>query len=101
MNPKMELIEMPLSGTVPGGLGDEFLSEGFVMSQAYFEQVGYNKPWIGYVAKLDNKYVGMCSFKGAPQNGRVEIAYGTSEKFRGRGIATTMAKKLIEISNKT
>lgn len=40
--------------------------------------------------------VGVCSFKGPPVEGKVEIAYYTFPGHEGRGIATAMAKFLLE-----
>ena len=45
--------------------------------------------------------VGCGAFKGAPQNGAVEIAYGTFEPFRQKGIGTEICKLLVELSLKT
>lgn len=42
--------------------------------------------------------VGTCALKSAPVDGRVEIAYGTMPSFEGRGIATTMARELVQIA---
>ncbi|MEO0529477.1 MAG: GNAT family N-acetyltransferase [Planctomycetota bacterium] len=43
--------------------------------------------------------VGMCAFKGEPrEDGSVEIAYFTYHGFEGRGHATAMASRLIEIA---
>src|SRR6266487_2416953 len=44
----------------------------------------------------DNK-----EFTGAPQNGTVEIAYGTFEPYRQKGIGTEICKLLVEISLRT
>ena len=41
------------------------------------------------------------AFKGQPINGKVEIAYGTFEKFRKQGIGTKICKQLIDLSLKT
>jgi RimJ/RimL family protein N-acetyltransferase len=43
-----------------------------------------------------HQLVGTCSFKGPPSEGAVEIAYYTFEGFEGCGIATAMARFLIE-----
>jgi RimJ/RimL family protein N-acetyltransferase len=40
--------------------------------------------------------VGTCSFKGRPVEGAVEIAYYTLPGYEGRGIATEMAKFLLD-----
>lgn len=67
----------------------------------YFKRIGYQPPWIAYYASVENELVGTCAFKGAPKNGKIEIAYGTFEKHRQKGIATKMCKALVELSLKT
>jgi RimJ/RimL family protein N-acetyltransferase len=54
--------------------------------------------WFGYlVVEGDSQQmVGTCSFKGPPVDHAVEIAYFTFPGFEGRGIATAMAKFLLE-----
>jgi [ribosomal protein S5]-alanine N-acetyltransferase len=42
--------------------------------------------------------VGICSFKSAPLNGRVEMAYFTFPEHEGRGIATEMASQLVAMT---
>jgi RimJ/RimL family protein N-acetyltransferase len=54
--------------------------------------------WFGYlvVNGETQEMAGMCSFKGPPEDGAVEIAYFTFPGFEGRGIGTAMAQFLIE-----
>lgn len=54
--------------------------------------------FLGYlVVEGDSQQLaGTCSFKGPPENGTVEIAYFTFPGFENRGIATEMARFLIE-----
>jgi RimJ/RimL family protein N-acetyltransferase len=66
-----------------------------------YRRTGFEKPWCGYFAVLENKVVGCCAFKAPVRDGRVEIAYGTLPEFEGRGIATQMAVRLIQIARKT
>ena len=57
--------------------------------------------WGGYFAvDADSReVVGSCAFKGPPTDfGTVEIAYFTYPPFKGRGYATAMAAKLIELA---
>ncbi|MEQ1855282.1 MAG: GNAT family N-acetyltransferase [Longimicrobiales bacterium] len=42
--------------------------------------------------------VGSCAYKAAPKEGVVEIAYFTYPPFEGRGYATAMARRLIELA---
>lgn len=68
----------------------------------FYEKVGYNKPWIGYCASLDEtEIVGVGGFKGAPKNGNVEIAYGTFQAHQGKGIATAICRELVLLSLQT
>ena len=41
--------------------------------------------------------VGTCAFRSPPRNGEVEIAYFTFPGFEGRGLATKMARHLIQM----
>jgi RimJ/RimL family protein N-acetyltransferase len=65
----------------------------------FYRQVGYNKPWIGYFATIDGQeLVGVGGFKGKPKEGKVEIAYGTFEKYQGQGIGTEICRQLVLLS---
>ncbi|MEX2584308.1 MAG: GNAT family N-acetyltransferase [Gemmatimonadota bacterium] len=58
-------------------------------------------PWGAYMAfdELGRMAVGTCGFKGMPDAaGSVEIAYSTFSAFEGRGYATSMAARLLEIA---
>ena len=66
-----------------------------------YQQTGFRRPWIGYLAEQDGQLIGMCGFKSPPQNRRVEIAYGTTPGNEGRGIATQMARQLVQMSRET
>ena len=57
--------------------------------------------WGGYFAVDENtrEVVGSCAFKSAPSDeGEVEIAYFTYPGFEGRGYATEMARKLVQLA---
>jgi len=71
------------------------------MTVDFFKKVGYKIPWIGYYAKQDEVLVGSAAFKGPPNNGVVEIAYGTFEPYRQKGIGTKICKLLVELALKT
>ena len=67
-----------------------------------YSAVGYEPPWIGYLAVENDSCVGSCAFKSPPKNNRVEIAYFTFPGQESRGVATQMASALIRIAtNKT
>ena len=58
--------------------------------------------WGGYfvVDEGTREVVGSCAFKAPPtEEGTVEIAYFTYPGFEGRGYATGMARKLIELAS--
>lgn len=55
--------------------------------------------WLGYlpIHKLDNKLIGSGGYKGKPTiEGEVEIGYEIIPEYRNRGLATEMAKGLID-----
>jgi ribosomal-protein-alanine N-acetyltransferase len=56
------------------------------------------REWWAYlpVLKRTNTLLGSCGFKGEPRQGMVEIGYEVAEPFRGWGLATEMAKGLIQ-----
>ena len=70
---------------------------GKVFSGLY-QTVGYQPPWLGYFAVIGDQCIGTCGFKSPPENNRVEIAYYTFPAFEGKGMATQMAKTLVDIA---
>jgi ribosomal-protein-alanine N-acetyltransferase len=99
----MELIPIPPEGmpavrlltvSVPAA---EWISG----NQTFYKVVGFNPPWIAYLAAQNDVIVGTCAFKGKPKDGIVEIAYGTHAGHEGRGIATRMASRLVGIAQAT
>lgn len=50
------------------------------------------------VARLDGAVLGGCTFKGAPSDGEVEIAYGVAKPMRGRGVATAAIGQLLKLA---
>lgn len=59
---------------------------------------GFVPPWIGYLAMAGGEIVGSCAFKAPPKDDKVEIACYTFAEHEGRGIATAMAQKLIDLA---
>jgi len=56
-------------------------------------------PWTGYVGFDEDEVIGVCGFKGEPSDeGVVEIAYFTFQKYEGQGYATEMARGLLAIA---
>jgi RimJ/RimL family protein N-acetyltransferase len=69
-------------------------------SLQFMKTFPYETPpeWFGYlvVEGETRLLVGVCSLKGPPVEGAVEIAYFTFPGFEGRGIGTEMARFLVE-----
>jgi RimJ/RimL family protein N-acetyltransferase len=65
-----------------------------------YRRVGYQPPWIGYVAVVDGCGVGGGAFVGPPQDGLVEIAYYTLKDHEGRGHASRTAASLVAIARR-
>ena len=63
-----------------------------------YRRIGYQAPWVSYIAVDTDVGVGGGAFVGAPSDGVVEMAYFTLEEFQGRGFATQTAQKLLEIA---
>ncbi|WP_420466712.1 GNAT family N-acetyltransferase [Panacagrimonas sp.] len=61
-----------------------------------YEAVGFEPPWVGYLADWDGDVVGTCAFKSPPQDGVVEIALQTFAGFEGRGVAQEMTRQLVQ-----
>jgi len=62
---------------------------------------GFEPPWVGYLAILDDAIVGTCAFNTTTftdpaANGIAEIAYFTFPDHENQGIATAMARRLID-----
>ena len=72
--------------------------ESLLMTIDYYKKIGFNPPWIGYYAQKDGELVGCAAYKGQPIGAKVEIAYGTFERFRKQGFGTEIARKLVELS---
>ena len=96
MNPPFALIEIEQDGRCAvAAPGLEEIGPAFA---ALYARSGFVRPWIGYVAVREGVPVGSCGFKGPPAKGRVEIAYQTFAGFEGRGIATEMARRLVDLA---
>ena len=63
-----------------------------------YRAVGYEPPWIGYLAIENDTCVGTCGFKSPPQNNRVEIAYFTFPGYESRGVARRMGAELVRMA---
>ncbi|MCC7362286.1 MAG: GNAT family N-acetyltransferase [Anaerolineales bacterium] len=81
------------SGALPAVAADTCRA----MAQLY-ASVGYETPWVGYLALAGETLVGTCAFKSPPQAGRVEIAYFTFPEYEGHGYASAMAAHLVALA---
>jgi RimJ/RimL family protein N-acetyltransferase len=63
-----------------------------------YRNTGFKPPWTGYLALSGEQIVGTCAFKAAPSGGAVEIAYFTFPGHEGQGVATAMARQLIDMA---
>ncbi|MDX6498471.1 MAG: [ribosomal protein S5]-alanine N-acetyltransferase [Blastocatellia bacterium] len=99
----MELIAITESGAPAKPLPStpEIAAEVVQAMTQLYRAVGYEPPWIGYLAIEDGECVGTCGFKSPPQNNRVEIAYFTFPGHESRGVATRMAAELIHLAANT
>jgi RimJ/RimL family protein N-acetyltransferase len=96
----LELVPIEHDGT-PRGYGGELIEEardGLEATVGFYHAMGFEKPWISYLAIADAAAVGICSFKSRPIDGRVEIGYFTFPQHEGRGVATAMAGELVAIA---
>jgi RimJ/RimL family protein N-acetyltransferase len=97
---ELRLIQIDVDGTPheDAGILSKQAADVCAQTAALYRSVGFNPPWVGYLAIQGLQLVGTCAFSAAPKDGRVEIAYFTFPEFEGRGIATLMATKLIKIA---
>jgi ribosomal-protein-alanine N-acetyltransferase len=65
------------------------------MTVDYYKIIGFDPPWIGYFARLNETLVGSAGFKGQPFNNKVAIAYGTFPEYMQQGIGTEICKQLV------
>ncbi|MCI0612201.1 GNAT family N-acetyltransferase [bacterium] len=100
---EVRLIQINIDGTPheDAGILSKQAADVCAQTVALYRTRGFNPPWVGYLAMQGLQLVGTCAFTDSPKDGRVEIAYFTFPEFEGRGIATSMAKKLIEIAQAT
>jgi [ribosomal protein S5]-alanine N-acetyltransferase len=65
-----------------------------------YDRVPSTPPWIGYLSEdeASGVIVGSCGFKGACQDGMVEIAYFSFPGYEQRGFASEMARLLTDLA---
>ena len=103
MSTKLSLTPINIDGSLSGynGALPEVANHILSATAALYAAVGFEAPWIGYLAFADGTAVGTCGFKAPPERGRVEIAYFTFPDFEGQGLASAMAAELISIAKST
>ena len=74
------------------------LQEVLAATLAYYKAIGFQEPWVSYLAQQGGAYCGCCSFKGRPAGSRVEIAYYTFPSFEGKGVASEMCRQLTALA---
>jgi ribosomal-protein-alanine N-acetyltransferase len=96
----MELIEISKDGAPTQAIDglSEIAKDVMKSTAEMYQKTGYQPPWVGYLAFDGVNCIGTCAFKTPPLNGRVEIAYFTFPGNEGRGVATSMAKRLIKLA---
>jgi ribosomal-protein-alanine N-acetyltransferase len=96
----LELIAITESGEPAQPLASlpQIAADVVAATTQLYRAVGYEPPWIGYLAIENGTCVGTCGFKSPPQNTRVEIAYFTFPEHESRGVATGMASELIRLA---
>ena len=94
----VRLLPIDESGHVDLPAMPDAMRENCELTAGFYKVVGFNPPWIGYVAVADGQPVGGGAFKGAPAANRVEIAYYTLGGLEGQGWATATARELVRIA---
>lgn len=96
----MKLAEIARDGGCAGFGGPlpEIARSAVESTVEMYARVGWVAPWIGYLAIEEGACVGTCAFTGPPGEGRVEIAYFTFPGQEGRGVATRMAGRLLDLA---
>jgi len=90
------LRAIPESGQTPSPNG--YVPDVIASVQQLYGRVGFQPPWICYLAYEAERCVGTCGFTSPPHDNRVEIAYYTFPEDEGRGVATRMASELVKMA---
>ncbi len=97
---QFQLVPIRADGTLGGrAIQLELETQQFCRAMvALYRKVGFEPPWLGYVAVDGNSAVGGGAFVWPPADNRVENAYYTDLAQQGRGYATLTAKHLLRIA---
>jgi len=97
--PHFRLVQCDAAGApVEPLVMPDALTQACAASAALYARIGFASPWVSYIAVADDACVGGCAFVGAPNEGRVEIAYFTLPPFEGRGYARASAAALVALA---
>jgi ribosomal-protein-alanine N-acetyltransferase len=93
------LIQIDLHGhpVMAAGKLDDIAQQVCAATALLYRTTGFVPPWVGYLARIDNRVVGACAFKAPPENDKVEIGYFTFPDDEGRGVGTKMVRELLHI----
>lgn len=97
----IRLVSIGQSGTPTEPLPEthEVADEACRDTRAHYAQAGFHPPWCGYLAVRDDQVVGVCGFRGPPDNQeRVEIACRVFPGHEGHGLGSTMVEALVGIA---
>lgn len=94
-----ELVACERDGTIASSCKrTSEIDQACAATAAMYDRLGFDPPWIGYIAIASGTAVGGGAFVGSPANNRVEIAYFTLSDRRHTGVATRTARRLVEIA---
>jgi ribosomal-protein-alanine N-acetyltransferase len=98
----MELVPITVSGGPARAVPEPpaAVLESLAATAIMYRETGFEPPWIGYLAVDGDACIGTCAFKGAPREGRVELAYFTFPGHEGRGLATRMCTELVTLARR-
>ncbi len=99
----MKLVAISTDGQLaePIERWPDFVQHVIAATLNQYAKAGCKAPWLGYLAVEADQCIGTCAFKTPPVDERVEIAYFTFPGNEGRGVATEMARQLIEMARTT
>jgi ribosomal-protein-alanine N-acetyltransferase len=98
-----ELVPCDEAGTPVRSVGEmsPSLRDLCSASAGLYANIGFEPPWISYIAVSQGTPVGGGAFVGKPKDGFVEIAYFTLDEFQSRGFAGRTAGSLVQIARLT
>lgn len=95
----IQLVQIDVLGRPVRNLGpmEDIAVQACNATACLYQTTGFVSPWVGYLAIYENQFVGACAFKSPPRDGTIEIGYITFPDFEGKGVATSMVRRLLEI----